>query len=242
VITGFNTDIRHNEKVYHIQTEDKGLANPYIESLIYVGGEILASKKTSYAEQVKTGVDEKWIGSLMEQQHRTMIAAIKRGRFDAPADVTKSSAARPTMSAPVPAADAAEIEDTLVERETAPPGDEKTLDQVIIDYLASEAESEHLELSLLNGVDFYAGAPIEVRVATKRSLSQSPIPAATIEVKVISTVEPPRVIFKGKTAADGTAVVRCNIPAFQEGTAAVIISAQSAMGNDEVKQLVKRKK
>jgi hypothetical protein len=243
VITGFNTDIRHNEKVYHIQTEDKGLANPYIESLIYVGGEILASKKTSYAEQVKTGVDEKWIASLMEQQHRTMIAAIKRGRFDAPADVTKSSASRPTMSAPVPDSDAAEIEDTLVESEAAAPaGDEKTLDQVIIDYLASEAESEHLELSLLNGVDFYAGAPIEVRVATKRSLSQSPIVAATIEVKVISTVEPPRVIFKGKTAADGTAVVRCTIPAFQEGTAAVIISAQSAMGNDEVKQLVKRKK
>jgi hypothetical protein len=51
VITGFNTDIKHNEKVYHIQTEDKGLQNPYIESLVYVGGEILASKKTSYAEQ-----------------------------------------------------------------------------------------------------------------------------------------------------------------------------------------------
>ena len=82
MITGFNTDIKHNEKVYHIQTEDKGLQNPYIESLVYVGGEILASKKTSYAEQAGAGVDEKWIGSLMEQQHRTMIAAIKRGRFD----------------------------------------------------------------------------------------------------------------------------------------------------------------
>ena len=63
MITGFNTDIKHNEKVYHIQTEDKGLSNPYIESLVYVGGEILASKKTSYAEQAKTGADEKWIGS-----------------------------------------------------------------------------------------------------------------------------------------------------------------------------------
>ena len=89
---------------------------------------------------------------------------------------------------------------------------EKTLDQVIIDYLASEAESEHLELSLLNTVDFYAGGPVEVRIATKRSLSQQPIPAAAIEVKVISTVEAPRVIFRGKTAADGTAIVRCTIP------------------------------
>ncbi len=235
MITGFNTDIKHNEKVYHIQTEDKGLQNPYIESLVYVGGEILASKKTSYADQIKDGVDEKWIGGLMEQQHRTMIAAIKRGRFDGPADATKagvsSAPSVPTLAQPFP------------DQETATAvAEEKTLDQVIIDYLASEAESEHLELALLNTVDFFAGAPVEVRVATKKSLSQNPIAAAAIEVKVISTVEPPRVIFKGKTATDGTAIIRCTIPPFREGTAAVIISAHSPIGNDEVKQLVKKKK
>jgi hypothetical protein len=235
VITGFNTDIKHNDKVYHIQTEDKGLQNPYIESLVYVGGEILASKKTSYAEQVKGGVDEKWIGSLMEQQHRTMIAAIKRGRFDGPADPTKMTAPRPTMQVPNPAAGDDAAAPAAID-------EEKTLDQVIIDYLASEAESEHLELSVMNPVDFYSGSPVEFRVATKKSLSQSPILAAAIEVKVISTIEPPRVIFRGKTAADGTVIVRCTIPAFREGTAAVIISAQSPIGNDEVKQLVKRKK
>ena len=240
MITGFNTDIKHNDKVYHIQTEDKGMANPYIESLVYVGGEILASKKTSYAEQIKNGIDEKWIGGLMEQQHRTMIAAIKRGRFDQPADSTAIKMARSTVSQPAPEPAAA--------KPAAPApaagggGDEKSLDQVILDYLASEAESEHLELSLLNQAEFFAGAPVELRVATKRSLSQNPIAAAAIEVKVISTVEPPRVVFRGKTAADGTALIRCTIPAFREGTAAVIISAQSNIGNDEVKQLVKKKK
>ena len=235
MITGFNTDIKHNEKVYHVQTEDKGVGNPYIESLVYVGGEILASKKTSYAEQLKVGVDDKWIGGLMEQQHRTMIAAIKRGRFDQPADITKTVQERPTLSTQTstPLGDAA-------------PGividEEKTLDQVIIDYLASEAESEHLELALLNQIEFFAGATIELRVAARKSLSQAPIPAAAIEVKVISTVEPPRVIFRGKTDAAGSAIVRCTIPSFRDGTAAVIISAQSPIGNDEVKQLVKRRK
>lgn len=233
MITGFNTDIKHNDKVYHIQTEDKGLQNPYIESLVYVGGEILASKKTSYAEQAKAGVDEKWIGSLMEQQHRTMIAAIKRGRFDQPADATKITS-RPTVPLGGKTIEAS--------NPTAGVAEDKTLDQVIIDYLASEAESEHLELALLNNAEFFAGAPIELRVVTRKSLSQAPVAAAAIEVKVISTVEAPRVVFKGKTAADGTAVIRCTIPSFKEGTAAVIISAQSALGNDEIKQLVKRKK
>ena len=234
MITGFNTDIKHNDKVYHIQTEDKGLQNPYIESLVYVGGEILASKKTSYAEQIKSGVDEKWIGGLMEQQHRTMIAAIKRGRFDQPADATKIGT-RP----------GATLARTLDAAAAIPPSavaDDKTLDQVIMDYLASEAESEHLELALLNEVEFYAGSPIEVRISARKSLSQKPVAAASVEVKIFSTVEPPRVIFKGKTAADGTAVIRCTVPPSKEGTAAIIISAQSALGNDEIKQLVKRKK
>jgi hypothetical protein len=243
MITGFNTDIRHNDKVYHIQTEDKGLSNPYIESLVYVGGEILASKKTSYADQAKDGVDEKWIGGLMEQQHRTMIAAIKRGRFDGPAEGTRSGAQ--IAATPTPASGTPTVSGDVAKPATTsmpPINEEKTLDQVIIDYLASEAESEHLELALLNTVDFYAGAPVEVRVAARKSLSQNPIAAAAIEVKVISTVEPPRVVFRGKTAGDGTAIIRCTIPAFREGTAAVIISAQSPIGNDEVKQLVKRQK
>src|SRR5688572_23266710 len=130
VITGFNTDIKHNEKVFHVQTEDKGVGNPYIESLVYVGGEILASKKTSYAEQLKGGIDEKWIGGLMEQQHRTMIAAIKRGRFDGPAETTRATE-RPTATLAQGQGASA--------RNIAPIDDEKTLDQVVIDYLASEA-------------------------------------------------------------------------------------------------------
>ncbi|HYK00186.1 MAG TPA: hypothetical protein VE974_00385 [Thermoanaerobaculia bacterium] len=242
MITGFNTDIKHGEKVYHVQTEDKGVGNPYIESLVYVGGEILASKKTSYAEQLKNGIDDKWIGGLMEQQHRTMIAAIKRGRFDQPADTTKTVQRVPTPTVSQPFDSGVVFEDTPTAAPAAAVDDEKTLDQVIIDYLASEAESEHLELALLNQVEFFSGSAIEMRIAARKSLSQAPIPAAAIEVKVISTVEPPRVIFRGKTAADGTAVVRCTIPAFRDGTAAVIISAQSPIGNDEVKQLVKKRK
>lgn len=230
MITGFNTDIKRNEKVYHVQTEDKGLQNPCIESLVYVGGEILASKKTAYGEQLKSGVDEKWIAGLMEQQHRTVIAAVKRGRFDTPAE----AAIDPKFSAthtqrPPSASDPARQ-------------DEKTLDQVIIDYLASEAESEHLELSLLNQCDFIVGQTAELRVSTRRSISQQAVVGAALEVRVISTVEPPRVIFKGKSGPDGVALIRCSIPSFRDGTAAVIISASSPFGNDEVKQLVKRKR
>ena len=83
MITGYNTDVRHQDVVFHVQTEDKGAANPFIESLVYVGGQVLASKRANYADLLAAGRDEKEIIALMDQQHRTMIAAIRQGRFDA---------------------------------------------------------------------------------------------------------------------------------------------------------------
>jgi len=80
VITGFNTDVKYRGLVYHVQTEDKGRDNPLIETLIYKGGEILASRRLPYAELVK-GEDEKAISRLMEEQHNAMILEVKRGKF-----------------------------------------------------------------------------------------------------------------------------------------------------------------
>ena len=83
MITGYNTDVRHGEVVFHVQTEDKGTSNPLIESLVYVGGQVLASKRASYAEMLAEGKEEKEIVALMDHQHRTMIAAIRHGKLDA---------------------------------------------------------------------------------------------------------------------------------------------------------------
>jgi len=85
VITGFNTDVKHRGLVYHVQTEDKGKDNPLIETLIYKGGEILASRRLPYSELVRAEGGEKAISNLMEEQHKAMILEVKRGKF-APAE------------------------------------------------------------------------------------------------------------------------------------------------------------
>jgi hypothetical protein len=88
VITGFNTDVKYHGTVYHVQTEDKGEANPLIETLVYKKGEILASRRLPYVDLVKDRSDEGAITKLMEDQHRGMILEIKRGRFDPDGDRT----------------------------------------------------------------------------------------------------------------------------------------------------------
>ena len=87
MITGFNTDVKYKGVVYHVQTEDKGTANPLIETLIYKGGEILGSRRLPYANLAKVG-DEPAITKLMEDQHKGMIMEVKRGRFDPPSERT----------------------------------------------------------------------------------------------------------------------------------------------------------
>lgn len=83
MITGFNTDIKHGTKVYHVQTEDKGRNNPKIETLVYVGGEILDNCRTSY-EKDKEHLPEEQIMELLERQHKRVIRTIKVGKYDEP--------------------------------------------------------------------------------------------------------------------------------------------------------------
>jgi hypothetical protein len=80
--TGFNTDVQHEGHVYHVQTEDCGIDNPAFESLVYIGGTIVAKKRTAYTEQLSTGATEDVIASLLKRQHQVMIAAIKAGRIE----------------------------------------------------------------------------------------------------------------------------------------------------------------
>lgn len=81
MITGFNTDIKHKSKVYHVQTEDKGRKNPKIETLVYMGGEILDSFRTTY-DSARDTMSEEEITELMEDQHKKVIKSIKIGKYD----------------------------------------------------------------------------------------------------------------------------------------------------------------
>jgi hypothetical protein len=82
VITGFNTDVEHDGVTYHVQTEDKGLKSPLILSLVYVGGTILASKRTPYDDLIADGFDENKLAERLQRQHKLICAAIHAGRIE----------------------------------------------------------------------------------------------------------------------------------------------------------------
>lgn len=115
VITGFNTDIEHNGTVYHVQTEDKGLDSPIILSLVYVGGTILASKRSPYEDLIASGYSDEVLAERLKRQHRLICAAINSGRID---DLKKMSGR--AKETPAPKKEEAVVE-VVPEVEAAPP-------------------------------------------------------------------------------------------------------------------------
>ncbi len=81
-VTGFNHNIKHKGKVYHVQTEDSGVNNPHIITHLFVGGNILASKKTSYADILNAENLADVVRELMEEQHKEMLRNLINGVYD----------------------------------------------------------------------------------------------------------------------------------------------------------------
>lgn|GEM_PF-107133 len=261
MITGYNTDVRHNEVVFHVQTEDKGTANPYIESLIYVGGQVLASKRASYAELLAEGKEKDILG-LMDHQHRTMIAAIRHGKFDARlaellAGRQTGQHPRPEVRSPTPMPGQisgqmigqmvsqmpAPVPEPPAPTQPEPPprpagGRERTLDQVILEYLTNEADQEQLVLMVEDEQDLAFGRRALLTLRASSSKSGAPVIGAQISVRMISTVSEPRVLGTGKTDDQGILPMTFEIPQLGRGTAALIITAVSAIGRAELKHLL----
>ncbi len=91
MVVGFNHNIKHKGKMYHIQTEDSGLENPHLITHLFVGGNILASKKTSYADIVGADNLAAVVRELMEEQHKEMLRNLINGVYD---DVDEANSAQ----------------------------------------------------------------------------------------------------------------------------------------------------
>ncbi len=82
-LLGYNTNVRHKGKLYHIQTEDSGLQHPHIITHLFAdGGRIVASKKTSYAEHIGVEDIKTFVKKMMQDQHKGMLIALRDGAYD----------------------------------------------------------------------------------------------------------------------------------------------------------------
>ena len=213
MITGYNTDVRHGNRVFHVQTEDKGLGNPKIETLIYVGGEILDSYRGGYDDLISGGVvSEPLIQDRMNEQHKTVIRDIKNGKYDTtPADADLSETQAFT---------------------------ERSLDQAILEYLQQEGDVDTLELVLDEAMRPTFGRPFRFRIRARLCVSQNPVPGAEVTVRLVSSLKKATVLLVGRTDPEGVFSGQAELPPSQPGHCAIVLSCTSESGSDEVRALI----
>ncbi|WP_437809712.1 hypothetical protein [Sorangium sp. So ce1078] len=103
-LLGFNNNVRHKGRLFHIQTEDSGIRHPHIITHLFAdGGRILKTTKTSYAEHVGQASLAETVRGMMKEQHKAMFIALRDGLFDYLFD----DSAAPPVSVPAAAAPAA---------------------------------------------------------------------------------------------------------------------------------------
>ena len=143
MVVGFNHNIKYRGQTYHAQTEDSGPGRAQVVTHLFLGGNIVASKRTGYADIAAAENLSDVVRALMEEQHKEVLRNLVHGVYDhtalphAPVRDFAPSAAPVPPPAPAPP----------VEEKPARPADtlfgedlisERSLDEVILAYLAGD--------------------------------------------------------------------------------------------------------
>jgi len=210
MVTGFNTDVEHAGRIYHVQTEDKGVDNPLIETLVYRGGEILAARRNTYEDLRSAGFDEAAITRRIEEQHNAVIADVRAGHFEA-------RKPRPFGEGIISS---------------------RSFDEVVLDFLRSEMGPDPLVVSVLDPGVLRESTTAKVEILVTRAHSGDGVVGADVRVRLITTAGKPRNLATGRTGDSGVAAVEIALPAIGQGVAAVVVQAQSGKDTAETRQAV----
>ncbi len=82
LMAGLTSSIHHNQIEYNVQTEDKGPAGYYIETVIYREGKVLVSRKESYAAILSHPDLKQKIDGLLKKQHSECVREIQEGKYN----------------------------------------------------------------------------------------------------------------------------------------------------------------
>jgi len=252
--------VEHDGVVYHVQTEDKGLETPLVLSLVYAGGAILASKRSSYRDLLAAGFDEAVLIERLQRQHRLICAAINAGRIEdlkkmgAPSRQQTPEAVLPppaaTVEPPSPpeqGAFAGPVEPVgvghpaSVETSRAVP---KSLSAYTVYDSRRRAPQgvsgmeAGLRIKLEGEKDYRGGDAVDLRITVIRVTHEGEGPvAATLSVKILGTTFRP-VILTLKTDNRGSVACSTRIPNFKSGRAAIVIKATAADLSNETRRVI----
>jgi hypothetical protein len=91
MIFGFNTDIKHEDTIYHVQSEARE-ADLLLQTQVFVRGRCIGKRATPYREQAQSpSFTDQQKEQILREQHRLVLDAIRDGHLDQVFDKRESS-------------------------------------------------------------------------------------------------------------------------------------------------------
>jgi hypothetical protein len=222
VITGYNTDVEHDAIVYHVQTEDTGAQSAEIISHVFVGGAILASKRTSYRDLLAHDPDEDVLRKRLERQHKLICAAVHAGRIEDLKQMSEREASlHPRPGTPAPA-----THETASQEET---------DDRVPDFEPA-ADDEGLVVRLLDEKELRGGQSVTLRLRVTRD-GRNEVSGAPITVRTLGTNFAPETT-RSVTDEQGIAAISLKLPEFKVGRAAILVQCENDGELAELRRIV----
>jgi hypothetical protein len=82
MIFGFNTDIKHEDTIYHVQSEARE-GEQLLQTQVFVRGRCIGKRATPYAQQSSAhGITDQEKEQILRDQHRLVLDAIRDGRLE----------------------------------------------------------------------------------------------------------------------------------------------------------------
>jgi len=85
MIFGFNTDIKRDDTVYHVQSEARE-SEQLLQTQIFVRGHCIGKRATSYASTMAGDFSDQHKETMLREQHRHVLDAIREGKLDSVVD------------------------------------------------------------------------------------------------------------------------------------------------------------
>ncbi len=81
MIFGFNTDVKHGDTIYHVQSEARENER-LLQTQVFVRGRCVGKKATSYASKADATFGDTQKEQQLREQHRLVLDAIREGKLE----------------------------------------------------------------------------------------------------------------------------------------------------------------
>jgi hypothetical protein len=194
---GHNTNVTIGGALYHVQTEDRGVAHALIDTTVYYGGRVLHRRTSKYSDLLPLDADrEQTLERRVSSQHHTVMEELRSGALKMPQHLP-SVAKAPASGDGKPAAG--------IDSATPP-------------------TSDALLVELMNARDWLAGRRARLQLLVRQKRDGSALAGAAVTARIDGAAE--HAEFSAQTGSQGRAQIEFEMPKLVSADCALVIEAK----------------